>query len=505
MDKSMRELLSNSHIHRAPLFEAMAAHHRKKPASFHVPGHKSGIGADTAAASFYQNILSIDYTEITGLDDLHRADGVILEAQQLAADCFGAEETFFLVGGSTVGNLAMITAVCEPGDILLVQRNVHKSVIHGLMIAGARAVFLTPQWDPEEGIATGVNAKDVERALQAYPEAKGLLITNPNYYGMGIDLKPLAELMHRLGKPLLVDEAHGAHFGFHPELPPSALSLGADIVVQSTHKMLSAMTMGAMLHMQGELINRAAVKQRLSILQSSSPSYPIMGSLDLARRQMHVQGEALLQEGLLVVKECIAELETLSCYGFIHSTSAPAAYTYQDPFKISIYDATGTLSGPELREQLEAHGCYAEMADEKRVLLVFTLGSTKEDAARLVQALTNICEERKLQKKEKSERITNIIKMTPFIQLSDPVAFQLHWATETKGQEKQETVWVSIKDAIGKRSARMVIPYPPGIPLWYPGEWITVRSAEYMQELAALGIKFQGMPGGSLQNIEVFT
>jgi arginine/lysine/ornithine decarboxylase len=503
MDKSMRELLSN--IHRAPLFEAMAAHYRNKPASFHVPGHKSGMGADAEAASFYQNMLSIDYTEITGLDDLHQAAGVILEAQLLAADCFGAEETFFLVGGSTVGNLAMITAVCEPGDILLVQRNVHKSVIHGLMIAGARAVFLAPQWDPGEGIATGVNVKDVEKALQAYPDAKGLLISNPNYYGMGIDVKPLAELMHKQNKPLLVDEAHGAHFGFHPELPPSALSCGADIVVQSTHKMLSAMTMGAMLHLQGKLINRAAVKQQLSILQSSSPSYPIMGSLDLARRQMHVQGEALLQEGLLVVKDYIAELEKLSCYGFIRPHSAPAAYTYQDPFKISIYDTTATLSGPELREQLEAHGCYAEMTDEKRVLLVFTLGSTKEDAARIVQALTNISEERKLQKKEKSERIANIIKTTPFIQVSDPVAFQLHPARGTKGREKQETVWVSIKDAIGKRSASMVVPYPPGIPVWYPGEWITVRSAEYMQELASLGIKFQGMPDVSLQNIEVFT
>jgi arginine/lysine/ornithine decarboxylase len=194
---------------------------------------------------------------------------------------------------------------------------------------------------------------------------------------MGIDLQQLADLMHKHDKPLLVDEAHGAHFGFHPELPPSALSRAADIVVQSTHKMLSAMTMGAMLHMQGELINRAAVKQRLSMLQSSSPSYPIMGSLDVARRQMHVQGEALLQEGLLVVKECIAELEKLPCYEFTRPTSTAAAYTYQDPFKISIYDATETLSGPELREHLEAHGCYAEMADEKRVLLVlFKLYST---------------------------------------------------------------------------------------------------------------------------------
>jgi arginine decarboxylase len=489
----------------APLFEAMVAHHQEKHASFHVPGHKSGIGADGAAAPFYRDILSIDYTEITGLDDLHQPEGVILEAQRLAAHCFGAEETFFLVGGSTVGNLAMITAVCEPNDLILVQRNVHKSVIHGLMLAGARAVFLPPKWDPINGIATGVEVQEVEKALHAYPEAKGLFITNPNYYGMGNDIEPLTQLLHKYGKPLLVDEAHGAHFGFHPNLPASALSCGADIVVQSTHKMLTAMTMGAMLHVQGSLIDRTAINQQLTMLQSSSPSYPILASLDLARRQMHTQGEYLLQKGLQVVNEFITGLQKLSCFGVLPPHSPTNAYSYKDPFKVSIYDATGALTGPELQKQLEARGCFVEMADEKHVLLIFTLGSTYDDTSRIHQALCNICAEQQLQKKELRGGIANINKIPPFTQISSPVAFNLTNSRGNKRLDTRKTEWVSMEEAVGKRSADMVIPYPPGIPLLYPGELITKRSAEYLQELASLGIRFQGTPSGKLHKLAVFT
>jgi arginine decarboxylase len=488
----------------APLFAAMEAHYRSKPASFHVPGHKSGLGADPAAAYFYQHILGIDYTEISGLDDLHQAEGVILEAQQLAAHCFGAEETFFLVGGSTVGNLVMITAVCNPGDILLVQRNVHKSVIHGLMLARANAVFLTPQWDSDTGIATGVSVNEVEKALQTYPEATGLLITNPNYYGMGIDIKPLAQVMHKYNKPLLVDEAHGAHFGFHPSLPQSALSGGADAVVQSTHKMLSAMTMSAMLHVQGERINRTVVKQRLSVLQSSSPSYPLLASLDLARRQMHVQGEALLQQALQVVNDFIDSMHELPCYGFSPVPPVAEGDTYQDPFKVSLYDATGTLSGPELRQRLEAAGCYPEMADEYRVLLVFTVGSTKTDAAKIYQALSNICEANELQKKELDGLIANINMVPPYTQISQPVAFHLEQGTGTQSGASGQTVWVTPEQAVGKTSAGMVIPYPPGIPLLYPGERITEQAAAYLRQLASRGIRFQGTQGANLHKIAVF-
>lgn len=492
---------------KAPLFEAMLAHERSRPVSLHVPGHKSGKGVLPEARNHYEAIMSIDYTEITGLDDLHQAEGAILEAERLAADCFGAEETYFLVGGSTVGNLAMITAVCGRGDLILVQRNVHKSVIHGLMLAGTRAVFVSPVWDPGMGVAAGIHIDDVKKALADYPEAKALLVTNPNYYGMGIDLKPLAELMHEQGKPLLVDEAHGAHYGFHEELPASALSSGADVVVQSTHKMLTAMTMGAMLHVQGPRVDRAALKQRLAMLQSSSPSYPILASLDLARKRMHTEGRAWVEQGLQAVKRFRALLDELPqlAYGPHNFPSCEGnGYTTADPFKICIYDATGILSGPELRDALEEQGCFVEMADARQVLLLFTPASTEADVNRVYQVLCNIYSGGKPRKQELQGAISNINNLPSFMPISLPVAFDLQ-DLRNEGKPYMDTSSVTVQHAIGKRSAEMVIPYPPGIPYLYPGEVVTATTAEALQQLASSGIRFQGTAFGQTQRLKIYS
>ncbi|MFC5452675.1 aminotransferase class I/II-fold pyridoxal phosphate-dependent enzyme [Paenibacillus aestuarii] len=492
---------------KAPLFEAMLAHHRSGAASFHVPGHKSGNGVMKEAEPFLQSVMSIDYTEITGLDDLHHAEGAIWEAEQLAADCFGAEETYFLVGGSTVGNLAMISSVCDPDDLILVQRNVHKSVIHGLMLAGARAIFISPGVDPASGIATGVVLEDVGQALSQFPEAKALFLTNPNYYGMGIDLQPFAALMHEHGKLLLVDEAHGAHFGFHDELPQSALASGADAVVQSTHKMLTAMTMGAMLHVQGPRIDREAIKQRLAMLQSSSPSYPILASLDLARKRMHTEGRDWVEQGLHIVKAFRTRLRGLQAIG-VHSERFPdvqeGGYTTADPFKISVYDKTGTLTGSMLQAQLESHGCFVEMADSRHVLLVFTPATSVEDANRLYGALTNINFNVQLQKQELQVPISNISILPPNTQISSPIAFSQRNLRKIGFQECHVSL-VAVQEAIGSRSAEMVIPYPPGIPYLYPGEIITSSVAAALQQLAEGGIRFQGTAFGQTHKLKIYT
>jgi arginine decarboxylase len=473
---------------KAPLFEALLAHHSQKTASFHVPGHKSGIGIEPEAVPFFHNVMSIDLTEITGLDDLHQAEGVISEAQRLAAECFGAEDTYFLVGGSTVGNLAIITALCQRGDLLLVQRNVHKSVINGLMLAGVKAVFLPPMCDPVTGIATGVRIEDVEKAMHVYPEAKGLFVTNPNYYGMGIDLQPIVDFMHSSGKPILVDEAHGAHYGFHPLLPSSALSCGADAVVQSTHKMLTAMTMGAMLHVQGERMDRDLLRERLSMLQSSSPSYPIMASLDLARRQLHTKGASFIEQGLTVIRHFNELLDQLDDFGYIFGRTDFSNKVLKDPFKFTIYDRTGTMSGPDLKEALEAKGCFVEMADIKHVLLLFTPVSTSKDVNRVFQALRDISIQFELQKKVRSVLTSQINNIPPYKEISAPISFDLRGSRHL-GQQAKE---IPIQEAVGRRSAVMVIPYPPGIPLLYPGELITSETAEYLLKLIALGIKFHG-------------
>ncbi|WP_440115043.1 aminotransferase class I/II-fold pyridoxal phosphate-dependent enzyme [Paenibacillus sp. QZ-Y1] len=501
--------------------------------------------AELVPVSSFLEMMQMDVTEITGTDDLHHPEGVIQEAQELAADCFGAEESFFLVGGSTAGNLSLLLTVCdEPNSIVLVQRNVHKSVIHGLMLAGAKAVFLEPWVDPASGLAVIPSMETVKAAVQTYPEAKGILVTLPNYYGMGADLTPIAEVCHEAGMPLLVDEAHGAHYGQHPELPVSALSCGADGVVQSTHKMLSAFTMGAMLHIQGPRLNRSLLRQRLAMVQSSSPSYPVMASLDLARRLLHVQGADTFTAGLAAVSafKCgLAELPRFQLLqpaqplqqeqpagaepagGHATGTAVPgrpealsvaampsaAGYTAQDPFKAVIYDGTGVLSGYGLQQQLEACGCVPEMSDERYVVLLFSLGSTVQDAQHLLRALDHISSangyEQVQSNTEPSQQLAkgsaqyistwnNSHEGDPF---SEPISFTLQPILE------KDTLKFPLEECAGHLSAEMVIPYPPGIPLVYPGEHISPTIVARIKLLRDIGARFHGVSDSSLYSLKI--
>ncbi|WP_235775414.1 aminotransferase class I/II-fold pyridoxal phosphate-dependent enzyme [Paenibacillus sinensis] len=505
-----------------PLYEMLERYKSEGNVSFHVPGHKNGRAyREEGGSGFLDKVLQADITEITGSDDLHHPEGVILEAQWLAAECFGADESFFLVGGSTAGNLALILSVCaEPGSLLLVQRNVHKSVIHGLMLAGARALFLEPQVDEASGLAIAPAESAVRQALAAHPEAVGVLVTMPNYYGMGGDLAPLARACHDSGVPLLVDEAHGAHFGQHAKLPPSALSAGADGVVQSTHKMLAAMTMGAMLHVQGPRLDRALLKQRLAMVQSSSPSYPVMASLDLARRMVHVRRGEAFTAGLAAVEALrhgLAELPRFRCLrpesppqaqdtgGSLPGTPAAcanpsAAYLYQDPFKVVIFDASGGLSGSRLQAELERRGCIPEMSDDRYVVLLFSLGSSEADAMRLLDALKAIDQEVSPPEKSFSENKAYVStwNIHHADRLSEPVSFSLRPVRE------EETEYIRLEACSGRKAAEMVIPYPPGIPLLYPGEVITREISARMLSLVKAGAKFQGVSDHTLQTLKVY-
>ncbi|MBB6733409.1 aminotransferase class I/II-fold pyridoxal phosphate-dependent enzyme [Cohnella zeiphila] len=480
---------------RAPLFEALIRHAGRKPDSFHVPGHK-GKAAWTlqAAEERYARFLEIDVTELSDTDDLHHPEGVIAEAQKLAADCFGAEETRFLVGGSTAGNLAMILAVCRPGELLLVQRNVHKSIIHGLMLAGARAVFLPPETEPGSGLAVAPSERTVREALHRYPEAKSLLLSNPNYYGLAADLSKMVQSAHERDIPVLVDEAHGAHFGQHPAFPRSALRFGADAVVQSAHKMLSAMTMGAMLHMQGERLDRESVRSQLRMLQSSSPSYPIMASLDLARRELHTRKAECFEQALLAssrIREGIAPLP------FAALSLAPegAWGLTMDPLKLVLYDETGTLDGFRLRDELEKQGCLAEMADDRFVVLALGTGTEPSDGERLVDALRAIAplaEAGEAGKRENGWQRESEPEQRP---IPEPVAFR-------RGAERTETV--RLEDAEGRISGEWVIPYPPGVPELFPGERIERAAVERLRQWQRRGARIQGAADASLRHLQVW-
>ncbi|MBO9604419.1 MAG: aminotransferase class I/II-fold pyridoxal phosphate-dependent enzyme [Paenibacillaceae bacterium] len=522
----------------APLVEALLAEARRGGTSFHVPGHKSGAalrpeaaeqagdaaaiaaggasegraigeedeGTAGAAAAFdslaeagrlFRNVMTVDFTEIPGLDDLHDPSGPIADAQRLAADCYGADETFFLVGGSTAGNLAMVLAVCAPDDIVIVQRNVHKSVIHGLMLAGARAVFLPPRRDESSGLAAGVRPEDVAAALSAHPDATGVLLANPNYYGMTSDLREIAAIVHSHGKPLLVDEAHGAHFGFHSDVPASALAQGADVVVQSTHKMMGALTMGAMLHVRGGRVDAGLLRQRLAVVQSSSPSYPIMASLDWSRRLLHTDGQALLEGGLRAVRLFHRGLAELPMFRAVRLVPGSSAFAALDPFKAALCDATGTLSGFRLLEELGRRGCVGEMADPLYALLLFSFASREADAQRLLAALAAIAGEFRLAQRDTAAPVPAGAAEPESPAISAPAAMRLPRAGGAGTRR------VALRDAAGLIAAEMIVPYPPGIPVLYPGERITPATVRYLQSLAATGARFQGAADGGIEYIGV--
>ncbi|MFD1988739.1 aminotransferase class I/II-fold pyridoxal phosphate-dependent enzyme [Paenibacillus nicotianae] len=514
---------------KAPLYDALSQYASSPQKSFHVPGHKNGmiytdVLQQMAGLELFYPVLQWDVTEISGTDDLHHPEGVIQEAQQLAAQCFGAEESHFLVGGSTVGNLALILTVCShPGDIIIVQRNVHKSVLNGLMIAGAKAVFLTPETDHASGLAVIPSMETIEAALIQYPTAKAVFLSSPNYYGMGKDLSHIAATCHRYQIPLLVDEAHGAHYGHHHRFPTSALNAGADGVVQSTHKMLSAMTMSAMVHVQGDLLHRSLLKQRLTMVQSSSPSYPLMASLDLSRYLLDCYGEQVFDTGLQARDTFIHELEHQQRFGCL--SFSEGNYT-QDPFKVVIYDRNGCLSGEVLQERLEYYGCVPEMSDDRYVVLVFSMGSTLEDSYCLLEALTKIAQEplqsmmsgdtaytgqhSKLIIAERTDgsEVANdnyvqqkdhtVYTDQHLANLSEPILFTLTPIAEDKIEV------IPLEQAEGRICAEMVIPYPPGIPILYAGETIHPSVYASLLTLRTHGHKIQGTADATLNTLRVY-
>lgn len=496
----------------APIYHALFEHAQRRSVSFHVPGHHHGealhyaikqMGLQShAILNHYAPLMELDLTELSSTDDLHHPEAAIKEAQQLAAECYGAEETFFLVGGSTSGNLSLLLAVCDPGDIVIVQRNVHKSVLNGLTLAGASAVFLASEHEPITNLPVVPNIENVEQALQKYPEAKAVFLTNPNYYGMGVKLEQYAEVCHRHGKPLLVDEAHGAHYGFHPQLPASAIRAGADGVVQSTHKTLPALTMGAMLHIRGERIDRIKLRGALSMVQSSSPSFPIMASLDISRAIVGTLGPALYEHVLDAIRqfrEWLTESRLI-----IVSPDIPLAssrlMTY-DPLRLLLTDARGILTGYELQQELEALGCYTEMADPRFVLLVIGPHAGESALPWLKEALLQIHHKHRLQREEETSQRISRTSLKSVIHkelgIGEPVSF-------ARERRKSQTMKrVPLREAENQLSGEMVIPYPPGIPIVYVGERLTANHIETIIGLSEAGAKFQGAADELMNTIAI--
>ncbi|WP_445626159.1 aminotransferase class I/II-fold pyridoxal phosphate-dependent enzyme [Lysinibacillus fusiformis] len=456
-----------------PIIEGLERFRQQQNISFHVPGHKHGELSHLPQA--FKDVMRYDVTELSGLDDLHYPEEMILEAEHLLADTYGAMKSFFLVGGSTVGNLAMIYATCQKGDTIIVQRNAHKSIFHAIELVGAKPIFVSPIWDERTLTATHVTFQDLKEAVENYSEAKAVVLTYPTYYGVtSNEIQQQIAYCHEKGIPVLVDEAHGAHFDACSLFQPSALSLGADVVVQSAHKTLPAMTMASFMHVRSELIEAEKIHHYLRMLQSSSPSYVLLASLDDARYYVQTYMES---DGAYIIEKRNQWVEALRSVGSLEVIEV------DDPLKLLL--RVKGYSGFQLQKALEAEHVYGELADRNQVLFILPLlkqGHTypfAEIRVRIKEAVTLLLETAKTDSRQASQAAYN------FIQITEPI----YTFNEIASLNKE---WLPYMRTMGRISASMIIPYPPGIPLLVPGERITVAKLSQLEELLAAGATFQG-------------
>jgi Arginine/lysine/ornithine decarboxylases len=457
-----------------PVFDGLLKYHNGQRFSFHVPGHKDGLIFPDRAGSWFSHLLAIDATEVDGLDELYHPSGILSEAEALLSDYYGTLASYFLVNGSTVGNLIMVMAACQRGDTVFVARDSHKSVFNALQLADASPVFLAPLIDETSGLAFGVSEEAWDQAIRRYSAPKAFILTYPNYYGMAaVHLRRLIEKAHACGAAVLVDEAHGPHFRLGRPVPPDALDLGADLVVQSAHKMLPAMTMGAYLHVNSRRISGRKIAEVREALQTSSPSYPIMASLDLARYYLASTDTPTFQRWIRCRDQFVAALDRMNGAGILKAD--PERFLL-DPFKVTLQLKAG-LNGFDVQQALLQSGVYPEMADPRHVL--FTLGLT--DRIDLIAA---------------AERIRSTVDSVPArsgyekkTTGSFPLCSTLGCSYDTLAGKKTDVA--DLDQAAGQIAAEPVIPYPPGVPVILQGERITVGQIESVRIWMDAGASFQ--------------
>ncbi|MDD2553123.1 MAG: decarboxylase [Desulfotomaculaceae bacterium] len=472
----------------APLFAALIKHARQNPAGFHIPCHGQGRGLPPELATpGGQSLCALDLTELPGLDDLHNPTGPIAAAQELAAKVYGSDRSFFIVNGTTVGIQALITALVRQKKVII-SRNAHRSVLGGLVLSGADPVYVLPDIIPGFEVDCGVTPAVIRQALAASPEAAAVLAVRPNYYGVTGDLGGMAGAAHAAGIPVLVDEAHGAHLRFHRDLPRDAMEAGADASVQSTHKLGGSLGQSAVLHLQGALVDTDAVAAALRLLQTTSPSYLLMASLDLARRRLSLQGGELMERVLCLAQSVRAKLAGSGNLRILTADCLPGENCALDSSKLVISVRDLGLTGYQVSQLLAArYQVFVEMADFYNIVAFISTGTTPEDCDRLVGALQDIAARDKL-------------SVLP----PQPAAPSLY-----KRIMKPRDAWfarsrkVPLAGARGEISAEVVAVYPPGIPVLNPGEEITGEIYEYLLLVSRLGLACQGPSDPTLKTIKI--
>lgn len=475
-----------------PLFTTLKEHAKRNPIQFHIPGHKKGQGMDPEFRDFIgPNALSIDLINIAPLDDLHHPKGAIREAQQLAAEAFGADYTFFSVQGTSGAIMTMILSVVSPGDKIIVPRNAHKSIMSALILAGAIPIFVHPVMDHRLGIAHGVTANEIEKTLDAHPDTKAVVVINPTYYGIAGNLREIVELVHRRGIPVLVDEAHGVLTHFHDRLPLSAMDAGADLAATSVHKLGGSLTQSSVLNVKEGLVNPNRVQSIISMLTTTSTSYILLASLDTARRYLVMEGKAAIERALALAdyaRKKINEIPGLLCIGR-EWLGSDALYDL-DEMKLTIHLEHLNITGYEAEKWLrENHNIEVELSDLYNILCLITLGDTKETVDALIHALNDLSKHFYTPGCKGVKEI--ILPDLPELAISPRDAFY------------SETVTIPLAESAGRIIAEFIMIYPPGIPILLPGERITQENIEYIQEHLEAGLPVQGTEDPEVKMVRV--
>lgn len=464
---------------------------------FHTPGHKMGKGIHPSLGQIMgSEALAMDLSLMHELDDLHEPHSCIKAAQDLAAQLYGADYSYFVVNGTTGGIYAMILAIAGPGDKIIVPRNAHRSIIGGIILAGAIPVFIHPEINLELGLAMGVTAETVEQAILKHPDAKGVLIINPTYYGVATDLRAIADIVHRHGLPVIVDEAHGPHLKFSEDLPLQALDAGADLCAQSTHKIIGAMTQCSMVHCRTGRIDVPRLKAMLQLVQSTSPNYLLMASLDVARMQMATEGRELVKRSIELaqwIRRKVNTIPGLYCFGE-DLLGSPGVFSI-DCTKITVTVKGLGLTGAEAERILRhRYHIQAELSDMYNVLFLITMGDTEKEATLLVEVLRDLSR--------------SYISSDGLPVMSEVYSLHGHPSLPEQVLSPRRALFgvataVPFEESEGRICAEIVTFYPPGIPILCPGELISYDHIVYCRALQNAGMHISGPEDYTLTTIKV--
>ena len=473
------------------LYRKLEEYSRSDYYPFHMPGHKRNAESVRGDFPFERDI-----TEIEGFDNLHHPEDILLEAQRNVAKLYGVKESFYSVNGSTAALLSAISAAVPRNGQILVARNCHKAVYHAIYLRNLKPTYIYPQMDGELWINGGIFPDKVERCLAANPELQAVLITSPTYDGVVSDVKEIAEIAHKYGVPLIVDEAHGAHFHFSNYFPTSAAELGADLVIQSFHKTLPSMTQTAVLHNCSDRVDSRLIRRFMGIYQSSSPSYILMASMDACMEKMSSDGNEMFREFTKILEKTRRRLSECKYIRLVSPEIGTAGVFDYDRSKLLFSTRYASMTGSELAQiLLEKYYIQVEMETEHYVLALAAVGDSEEGFERLCQAIEEIDQEEAQKKKEKREAEEPKAGRTAYTSLSQFMSI-------TEAMESESEIR-KLEESVGRISAEFGYLYPPGIPLIVPGEQITGQFIRNMRIYMEEGLYLQGLEDYTNETIRV--